>query len=156
MEGEYITPIVNFSFDSDHFRLEMMFDKAEQRSEELESSYSLLDRWKNKTEELLYSMIPQTVADRLRAGVSPMSTCEVIASRTLSLEIFRHLRMSATSVVTFFTTFQSFDSITILFCDLCDFDCNADCAMEIVSTMNTVFSTFDAILDKFNVYKVKI
>jgi guanylate cyclase len=54
-----------------------MFEKAEQRSEELEQSYDLLDRWKNKSDELLYSMIPQSVADRLRAGVSPLSTCEV-------------------------------------------------------------------------------
>lgn len=58
-------------------RLEMMFERAEQRSTELENSYALLDRWKNKSDELLYSMIPQTVADRLRAGASPLSTCEV-------------------------------------------------------------------------------
>lgn len=55
----------------------MMFERAEQRSTELENSYALLDRWKNKSDELLYSMIPQTVADRLRAGASPLSTCEV-------------------------------------------------------------------------------
>lgn len=55
----------------------MMFERAEQRSEELEMSYKLLDQWKNKSDELLYSMIPQTVADRLRAGSNPMSTCEV-------------------------------------------------------------------------------
>lgn len=59
------------------WRLEMMFERAEQRSTELENSYALLDRWKNKSDELLYSMIPQTVADRLRAGASPLSTCEV-------------------------------------------------------------------------------
>jgi len=44
---------------------------------ELENSYVLLDRWKNKSDELLYSMIPQTVADRLRAGANSLSTCEV-------------------------------------------------------------------------------
>lgn len=55
----------------------MMFEKAEQRSQELEQSYALLDRWKNKSDELLYSMIPQSVADRLRAGASPLDTCEV-------------------------------------------------------------------------------
>ena len=57
----------------------MMCEKAEQHSEELEKSYALLDRWKNKSDELLYSMIPQSVADRLRAGTSPLSTCEVNA-----------------------------------------------------------------------------
>lgn len=56
----------------------MMFERAEKRSQELELSYSLLDRWKNKSDELLYSMIPKSVADRLRSGASPLSTCEVI------------------------------------------------------------------------------
>lgn len=55
-----------------------MFDKAEQRSEELEKSYELLDTWKRRGDDLLYSMIPKTVADRLRNGSSPLSTCEVL------------------------------------------------------------------------------
>lgn len=67
------------------YRLEMMFESAEQRSQELETSYTLLDRWKNKSDELLYSMIPQTVADRLRAGVSPLDTCEVIIKYSLMI-----------------------------------------------------------------------
>ncbi|KAK0157521.1 hypothetical protein PV328_011258 [Microctonus aethiopoides] len=107
-------------------RLEMMFERAEQRSEELEMSYKLLDQWKNKSDELLYSMIPQTVADRLRAGSNPMSTCE------------------------------SFESITVLFCELCDFNYSTiEGVMDIVSSMNAVFSLFDSLMDKFNVYKVE-
>ncbi|XP_011498155.1 PREDICTED: soluble guanylate cyclase 89Da-like [Ceratosolen solmsi marchali] len=107
-------------------RLEMMFEKAEQRSEELEQSYDLLDRWKNKSDELLYSMIPQSVADRLRAGASPLSTCE------------------------------SFESISVLFCELCDFNYSTiEGAMDIVSSMNAVYSCFDSLMDKFNVYKVE-
>ncbi|KAL6262140.1 hypothetical protein P5V15_007237 [Pogonomyrmex californicus] len=107
-------------------RLEMMFERAEQRSMELENSYALLDRWKNKSDELLYSMIPQTVADRLRAGASPLSTCE------------------------------SFESITVLFCELCDFDHSTiEGAMDIVLSMNAVFSCFDTLMDEFNVYKVE-
>ncbi|XP_029173024.1 soluble guanylate cyclase 89Db-like [Nylanderia fulva] len=107
-------------------RLEMMFERAEQRSAELENSYVLLDRWKNKSDELLYSMIPQTVADRLRAGTSPLSTCE------------------------------SFESVTVLFCELCDFDYSTiEGAMDIVLSMNAVFSCFDTLMDQFNVYKVE-
>uniref|UniRef100_A0A0C9PMU3 guanylate cyclase n=2 Tax=Fopius arisanus TaxID=64838 RepID=A0A0C9PMU3_9HYME len=107
-------------------RLEMMFEREEQRSEELENSYALLDRWKNRSEELLYTMIPQTVADRLRAGVSPLSTCE------------------------------SFESITVLFCELCDFDSSTiEEAMDIVSSMNAVFTFFDSLMDEFKVYKVE-
>ncbi|KOX70464.1 Soluble guanylate cyclase 89Da [Melipona quadrifasciata] len=107
-------------------RLEMMFERAEQRSTELENSYALLDRWKNKSDELLYSMIPQTVADRLRAGASPLSTCE------------------------------SFESISVLFCELCDLDYSTiEGAMDIVSSMNAVYSCFDSLMDEFNVYKVE-
>ncbi|XP_024945973.1 soluble guanylate cyclase 89Db isoform X2 [Cephus cinctus] len=107
-------------------RLEMMFERAEQKSAELEINYDLLDRWKNKSDELLYSMIPQIVADRLRAGASPLSTCE------------------------------SFESITVLFCELCDFNYSTiEDAMDIVSSMNAVFSCFDSLMDKFNVYKVE-
>lgn len=56
----------------------MTFDKAEQRSDELEKSYELLDTWKRRGDDLLYSMIPKTVADRLRTGeTSSINTCEV-------------------------------------------------------------------------------
>lgn len=58
-------------------RLELMFERAEQRSTELEKSYELLDCWKRRGDELLYTMIPKSVADRLRNGKSPLSTCEV-------------------------------------------------------------------------------
>lgn len=54
-----------------------MFDKAEERSGELEKSFDLLDKWKKRGDELLYSMIPKTVAEKLRTGTSSLSTCEV-------------------------------------------------------------------------------
>lgn len=54
-----------------------MFDKAEHRSDDLEKNYELLEQWKEKGDDLLYSMIPKTVADRLRTGISPLDTCEV-------------------------------------------------------------------------------
>lgn len=57
-----------------------MFEKAEQRSAELEQNYKLLDTWKRRGDDLLYSMIPKTVADRLRAGHSSLNTCEVIST----------------------------------------------------------------------------
>lgn len=54
-----------------------MFDKAEHRATDLENNYKLLDTWKRRGDDLLYSMIPKTVADRLRAGDSSLDTCEV-------------------------------------------------------------------------------
>jgi len=52
---------------------------------------------------------------------------------------------------------QSFESITVLFCELCDFDYSTiEGAMDIVLSMNAVFSCFDTLMDQFNVYKVKL
>nr|CAD7193906.1 unnamed protein product [Timema douglasi] len=107
-------------------RLELMFEKAEQRSMELEHSYSLLDCWKRRGDELLYSMIPKSVADRLRTGENPMSTC------------------------------QTFDAVSVLFCELVDFNSvTLQDAMDVVTSMNAVFTCFDALMDRFNVYKVE-
>lgn len=72
-----------------HFsRLELMFEKEELRSDELETSLGLADSWKKQGDELLYSMIPKTVAERLRDGINPLSTC------------------------------QSFEEVSIVFCEL--------------------------------------
>ncbi|XP_072375287.1 soluble guanylate cyclase 89Da-like [Diabrotica undecimpunctata] len=107
-------------------KLEVMFDKAEQRSDELDKNYKLLESWKQRGDELLYSMMPKTVADRLRSTESSLSTCE------------------------------AFDSVSILFCELVGLTSKTVReTMVVVSTMNTVFSSFDSLMDKFNVYKVE-
>jgi guanylate cyclase len=54
-----------------------MFERAEQRSTELERNYDLLDCWKRRGDELLYSMIPRSVADRLRTEKNSLNTCQV-------------------------------------------------------------------------------
>ncbi|KAF2887217.1 hypothetical protein ILUMI_18956, partial [Ignelater luminosus] len=105
--------------------LELMFEKVEQNTGELEQNYKLLDTWKRRGDDLLYSMIPKTVADRLRAGHSSLNTCE------------------------------SFDAVTVMFCDLVGFNSSTvQDAMDVVASMNEVFSCFDELMDKFNVYKV--
>lgn len=53
-----------------------MFEKEEQRSDELETSLKLADSWKRQGDELLYSMIPRPVADRLHSGQNTLSTCQ--------------------------------------------------------------------------------
>lgn len=43
-----------------------------------------------------------------------------------------------------------------MFCELVGFNSTTvEDAMELVSTMNAVFSCFDSLMDTFNVYKVK-
>ncbi|KAL3278570.1 hypothetical protein HHI36_016116 [Cryptolaemus montrouzieri] len=107
-------------------KLEIMFDKAEHRSDELEKNYELLEQWKEKGDDLLYSMIPKTVADRLRAGRSALDTCE------------------------------SFEAVSILFCEIVGLSSETvKDAMDVVSTMNSVFSCFDELVDTYNVYKVE-
>ncbi|KAH1027948.1 hypothetical protein HUJ05_001365 [Dendroctonus ponderosae] len=107
-------------------KLELMFDKAEQRASELETNLSLLEVWKKRGDDLLYSMIPKPVAEKLRAGNSPLSTC------------------------------QTFDSVSVMFCELVGFNSSTvEDAMELVSTMNAVFSCFDSLMDTFNLYKVE-
>lgn len=57
-------------------RLELVFEKEEQRSDELEKSLKLADSWKRQGDELLYSMIPRPVAERLRSGQNTLDTCQ--------------------------------------------------------------------------------
>ncbi|KAK9885018.1 hypothetical protein WA026_009245 [Henosepilachna vigintioctopunctata] len=107
-------------------KLEIMFDKAEQRSDELEKNYELLGQWKQRGDELLYSMIPKSVADRLRSGMSALDTCE------------------------------SFEAVSLLFCEIVGLSSETvKDAMDVVSTMNCVFSCFDSLMDTYNVYKVE-
>lgn len=60
----------------DIFRIELMFEKEEQRSDELETSLKLADSWKKQGDDLLYSMIPRPVAERLRSGQNTLATCQ--------------------------------------------------------------------------------
>ncbi|CAG9765027.1 unnamed protein product [Ceutorhynchus assimilis] len=107
-------------------KLQTMFDKAEQNAEELELSHELLDQWKKRGDELLYSMIPKAIADRLSTGTPALETCE------------------------------SFSSVSILFCEIVGLQSETvKETMDMVTTMNEVFSAFDQLMDKFNVYKVE-
>nr|CAD7438732.1 unnamed protein product [Timema bartmani] len=149
-------------------RLELMFEKAEQRSMELEHSYSLLDCWKRRGDELLYSMIPKSVADRLRTGENPMSTCQVVYWSMCDRYRTGENHMSTCQVIywsmcdihrageSHMSTCQTFDAVSVLFCELVDFNSvTLQDAMDVVTSMNAVFTCFDALMDRFNVYKVE-
>lgn len=68
--------MAHFVINCFDFRIELMFEKEEQRSDELETSLKLADSWKRQGDELLYSMIPRPVAERLRSGQNTLSTCQ--------------------------------------------------------------------------------
>ncbi|XP_031638478.1 soluble guanylate cyclase 89Db isoform X2 [Contarinia nasturtii] len=110
-------------------RIELMFEKEEQRSDELETSLKLADSWKRQGDELLYSMIPRPVAERLRSGQNTLSTC------------------------------QSFEVVSVLFAEVEDstFDGgnSVQDAMSRVSILNAAFSAFDEEVNSPMVYKVE-
>lgn len=56
--------------------MELVFEKEEERSDELETSLELADSWKRQGDELLYSMIPRPIAERLRNGLNTLDTCQ--------------------------------------------------------------------------------
>lgn len=56
--------------------MELVFEKEEQRSDELENSLELADSWQRQGDELLYSMIPRPIAERLRNGQNTLDSCQ--------------------------------------------------------------------------------
>ncbi|XP_055847904.1 soluble guanylate cyclase 89Da-like [Episyrphus balteatus] len=109
-------------------KLEIMFEKEEQRSDELEKSLELADSWKRQGDELLYSMIPRPVAERMRRGIDPMASC------------------------------QSFEEVSVIFVEVMNVYTNSNKiqdAMSAVNTLNTVFSAFDEEIISPLVYKVE-
>lgn len=105
-----------------------MFEKEEQRSDELETSLKLADSWKRQGDELLYSMIPRPIAERLRGGQNTMDTC------------------------------QSFEQVSVVFGELQDANATSDTledAMAAVTTLNAAFSAFDDEIQSPMVYKVE-
>ncbi|KAF8771590.1 soluble guanylate cyclase 89Db-like [Argiope bruennichi] len=108
-------------------RLEISYEKQEERSRKLEQNLKKADEWKQKGDDLLYSMIPKAVALRLRNGEDAIETCE------------------------------SFDEVTVLFGEIVEFAelCARLTAMEAVTCINDVFSLFDKVTDAHNVFKVE-
>lgn len=59
-------------------RLEDLYERAEERSMELEKTHQLLAEWTERGDQLLFSMIPKSVADNLQSGTHPVDTCQVV------------------------------------------------------------------------------
>ncbi|KAH7968612.1 hypothetical protein HPB52_010124 [Rhipicephalus sanguineus] len=57
--------------------LKLALDQELQKSRQLEESMRKLDVEMKRTDELLYQMIPKTVADQLRSGETSVNTCQV-------------------------------------------------------------------------------
>ncbi|XP_055371679.1 soluble guanylate cyclase 89Db-like [Condylostylus longicornis] len=108
-------------------KLEIMFEKEEQRSDELEKSVELADSWKKKGDELLYSMLPRPIAERMRAGTDLLETCE------------------------------TFEGVSVIFGEVMGLHSgeNIQEAMNAVTTLNAVFTAIDEEIFTPFVYKVE-
>ncbi|KAK7491501.1 hypothetical protein BaRGS_00017330 [Batillaria attramentaria] len=104
--------------------LEMHMDK---KSQQIVENMKALDKARTESNKLLYSMLPETIADSLRDGQNPLNTC------------------------------QTFDAVTILFSYLVGFQeiCNKGSAMDVVTVINNSFLVFDPIVDKYGLFKVE-
>lgn len=58
----------------------------------------------------------------------------------------------------FYANFQMFDSVSILFSDVVTFTeiCSRITPMEVVSMLNGMYSIFDTLTERNNVYKVRL
>ncbi|XP_055900175.1 soluble guanylate cyclase 88E-like isoform X1 [Biomphalaria glabrata] len=107
--------------------LKLALDQEQEKSRLLEQSMVKLDQEMQRTDALLYQMIPKPVADRLRRGVPSVETCQV------------------------------FENVTILFSDVVGFTtiCSQITPMEVVSMLNAMYTQFDQLSENHSVYKVE-
>ena len=70
--------------------LKMALDQERTKSAKLEESMKKMDAEMQRTDGLLYQMIPKAVADRLRNGEPAMSTCQVNGQYYINLSLTNH------------------------------------------------------------------
>ena len=118
-----------------------------------------LKREKRKAESLITQMLPKTVAENLKQN---KSTSEVKLSRPAGCFIFITLSSyteykSAENYQYNSLYFQMFDSATICFTEIEGFKTIArSCTpLQLFDLLNTLYRTFDARIDSYDVYKVE-
>lgn len=100
--------------------LNLALDQEKIRSAQLEDSIE-------RTDKLLYQMLPKPIADKLRKGETPLNTC------------------------------REFPAVSILFSDIVSFTpmCSRLRPMEVVCVLNAMYVAFDKLCEDHHVYAVE-
>lgn len=109
-----------------HFRVEMnIATELEKTKKELQEQKSAVEKEKKRADDLLHAMLPRSVADDLITGKEAKA--------------------------------KDYPIVTILFSDIKGFTtiCNQCEPMQVVGMLNALYTRFDALLEKNNVYKVR-
>ncbi|XP_071104939.1 soluble guanylate cyclase 89Db-like [Haliotis cracherodii] len=108
-------------------QLEYLVDRQMETSHKIAQNLQQLDEWRHKSNALLYSMMPESIAVRLKLGEDPIKTCE------------------------------TFEKVTIMFSYLIGFSdiCANASAFQVVECINNVFTVFDNIVDRYRAFKVE-
>ncbi|XP_067655765.1 soluble guanylate cyclase 89Db-like [Haliotis asinina] len=108
-------------------QLEYLVDRQMETSNKIAQNLQKLDEWRQKSNALLYSMMPESIAVRLKHGEDPIKTCE------------------------------TFEKVTIMFSYLIGFSdiCANATAFQVVECINNVFTVFDNIVDRYRAFKVE-
>ena len=110
-----------------HFRVEMnIATELEKTKKELQEQKSEVEKEKKRADDLLHAMLPRSVADDLINGKEARA--------------------------------KDYPMVTILFSDIKGFTtiCNQCQPMQVVGMLNALYTKFDALLEKNNVYKVSV
>lgn len=130
--------------------MELVFEKEEERSDELETSLELADSWKRQGDELLYSMIPRPIAERLRSGLNTLDTCQSFEQVSV---IFGEVQVNALTfhlrICFFWLNLSRMNRYLFHFNyfvnkqDVTPSEDSIQDAMRAVATLNATFSAFD-------------
>ncbi|KAG0715326.1 Soluble guanylate cyclase 89Db [Chionoecetes opilio] len=107
-------------------RLQITYNKEEQNSARLEDAHRLSEEAKARGDDLLYSMLPREVADKLRQGSHAADTC------------------------------QNLEEVTVLFAELIlSPESEPLSALDLMRTVNGMYKMMDRTTEHYRVFKVE-